>query len=202
MKRLPFEPPTKHYDERIEDVDEKICELIRQRKDLSSNNPGFPTKKLISSWSKKYGFYEDFLNGVFAELLSEEMYKPIVVPKGFVRNIPILRFFEKDELFYSVTFIRQYKNASIVHFSIDREDTDEINWDFREREHTWFGLVVDDGKGTEYDCQNEGGGGSGGHTSYTFIVTPSVPDDSSEIKFIFKEYKAPFKEATGFEFII
>lgn len=103
MKRMPFEPPTEHYDERIEAIDEQICELIIQRKDLSNNNPGFPTKQLISHWSKKYGLYEDFLNGVFAHLLNEEMCRPVVEPKGFLKNIPILKSFEKDDLFYSVT---------------------------------------------------------------------------------------------------
>jgi hypothetical protein len=202
MKRMPFEPPTEHYDERIEAIDEQICELINQRKDLSNNNPGFPTKQLISHWSKKYDFYEDFLNGVFAHFLNEEIFRPVVEPKGFLKNIPILKSFEKDDLFYSVTCLRQYENASVVHFNIDREDSDEMTGDFRERKHTWFELSINDGKGTEFDCRNEGGGGSRGHMSFTFIITPPLPDDFFEIKLIFRECKAPFSKPTGFEFII
>ena len=72
MKRMPFEPPTEHYDEEIEAIDEQICNLIKQRKDLSNNNPGFPTKQLIANWAKKYNFYEDFLNSVFAHFLNEQ----------------------------------------------------------------------------------------------------------------------------------
>lgn len=169
---MPFEPPTDHYDERIEAIDEQICKLINQRKDSSNNNPGFPTKELISHWSKKYGFYEDFLNGVFAHFLYEELFRPIVEPKGFLKNIPILKSFEKEDLFYSVTCLRQYENASVVHFNNDREDSDEMPGDFRERIHTWFELAINDGKGTEYDCRNEGGGGSRGHMSFTFIIPP------------------------------
>lgn len=44
---MPFEPPTEYYDKRIENIDEQICELINQRKDLSNNNPGFPTNRLM-----------------------------------------------------------------------------------------------------------------------------------------------------------
>jgi len=74
MRQIPFEPPTEYYDERIEVIDEQICNLIKQRKDISNNNPGFPTKQLIANWSKKYSFYEDFLNSVFADLLNEDIY--------------------------------------------------------------------------------------------------------------------------------
>lgn len=202
MKRLPFEPPTEHYDEQLETIDEQICDLFKQRKDLSNNNPGFPTKSLISNWSIKYGLYEDFLNSVFGHFINDEIYKPVVEPKGFLKNIPILKSFEKDDSFYSVTFLRQFENASIVHFTIDKEDSDERQRDFRELKHTWFDLSIDDEKGTEYDCRNEGGGGSGGHTSYTYIVSPPLPDDFSKFNLIFKEYQIPFQKPTGFEFII
>lgn len=56
MKRMSFEPPTDHYDEQIEAIDEQICNLIKQWKDLSNNNPGFPTKQLITNWAKEYNF--------------------------------------------------------------------------------------------------------------------------------------------------
>lgn len=78
MKRLPFEPPTEHYDKNIEAIDEQICDLMKQRKELSNNNPGFPSKQLIADWSTKYDFYEDFLNSVFAHFLNEEIYKPVI----------------------------------------------------------------------------------------------------------------------------
>lgn len=56
MKQMPFEPPTNHYDERIEAIDEQICQLIKQRKELSNNNPGFPTNQHIADWSKSIIF--------------------------------------------------------------------------------------------------------------------------------------------------
>lgn len=199
MKRMPFEPPTEHYDERIEAIDEQICELIKRRKDLSSQNPGFPTKQHITNWAKKYHFYEDFLNSVFADFLLEDIYKPIVEPFGFLKNIPILKSFEKEGVFYSVTFMRQYENASVVHFTIDKDDSDDENLRFREP--ILFDLTIE-GIEIDYDCRNEGGGGSGGHESYTFIVSPALPDDISNYKFVFKECQIPFHKSTGFEFVI
>ena len=130
--------------------------------------------------------------------MNEEIYKPVVKPQGFIKNIPILKSFEKDDLFYSITFIRQYKNASVVHLLIDGEDFDEIPDMFEE--HTFFELSINNDT-TEYDCRNDGGGGSRGHMSYTYIVSPPLPDDISNTKLVFKEYKTPFKtKSTGFEF--
>ncbi|WP_041580442.1 hypothetical protein [Bacillus sp. 1NLA3E] len=200
MKRMSFEPPTDHYDEQIEAIDEQICNLIKQWKDLSNNNPGFPTKQLITNWAKEYNFYEDFLNSVFADFLNEEIYRPIVEPKGFLKNIPLLKSFEKDNKFYSVTFVRQFENASVVHLNIDRISSDEM-FEWHQREHTYFELSIV-GEGTHYDCRNEGGGGSRGHESFTFIVSPSLPDDISKYKLVFKEYKVPFQKPTGYEFVI
>ena len=57
IKRMPFEPPTEHYDKKIEAIDEQICNLIKQRKDISNNNPGFPTKQLIGVQPTKRGYY-------------------------------------------------------------------------------------------------------------------------------------------------
>lgn len=202
MKRLPFEPPTKHYNKNIEAIDEQICDLMKQRKELSNNNPGFPSKQLIADWSTKYDFYEDFLNSVFAHFLNEEIYKPVIEPKGFIKNIPILKSFEKEDVFYSVTFVRQYENSSVVHFTMDRKDTDEeMPMRSRKKEHTYFGLSVE-GEEIAYDCRNEGGGGSRGHESHAFIVSPALPDDFSTYKLVFKEYKVPFQKPTGFEFSI
>ncbi len=32
--RFQFEPPTEHYDNRMEAIDEQICDLIKQRKEI------------------------------------------------------------------------------------------------------------------------------------------------------------------------
>jgi len=200
MKRMPFEPPTKHYDQQIEALDDQICNLIKQRKELSNNNPGFPTRELIVKWSMKYNFYEDFLNSVFSHFFNEEIYKPVVEPKGFQKNIPMLKSFEKDGVFYTVTFVRQFKNASVVHFTIDKE-----YYSGKEprgfHEHSFFDLSIE-GEVVDYDCQNNFGGGSGTHHSFTYTVSPALPDNLSNIKLIFKEGKMPFQKPTGFEFVI
>jgi hypothetical protein len=200
MKQMPFKPPTNYYDEKIKAIDEEICHLIQQRKELSNNNPGFPTKQHIANWAEKYHFYEEFLHSVFSDFLYEEIYKPTFELKGFLKNIPILKSFEKEDQFYSVTLVRQFENASVVHLSIDSNYTDDVS-EWHHREHPHFELSIQ-GVETHYDCRNDGGGGSMGHETFTFIVSPALPDDKSKYRFVFKEYKLPFQKPTGFEFII
>lgn len=186
------------YDKRVESIDEKICELISQRK-LISSDPGDPTSQHIATWSKKYNLNEDFLNDVFSHLPREDMYKPIEEPKGFLKNIPVLKSFEDNNVFYSVPFIRQYENASLVHLNIDKDISEEKPGDMQQ--FTFIELSIEDSS-MEYDCRNNQGGGSGGHISFDYIVTPPLPEDTSSIKLIFKEYKEPFnRKPTGLEFV-
>jgi hypothetical protein len=46
---MPFKRPTTHYDQRINEIDEQLCKLIKQRKEISNNNPGFPPLEYISN---------------------------------------------------------------------------------------------------------------------------------------------------------
>ncbi|WP_010676674.1 hypothetical protein [Bacillus timonensis] len=196
MKRLPFERPNVHYDERLFEIDEQICALLKKRKDLSNDNPGFPKDEMISGWSKKYGFYEEFLKAVFESFRSEKHFRPRVEPKGFRKHLPVLKAVEVKNVFYTVNFIRQYSNASVINLN--------INWDASEEgDETWFHVFWELLVGDKYDSRTEGGSGSGGHVSYNFVVSPALPDEPKGITLQFKGDQTPHKEApTGIEFEI
>lgn len=73
MESLSFNRPTTHYDEKIYEIDKEICELIKKRKDISNNNPGYPPLEYISKWAEEFDLYEDLLHSIFGSLLD---YKP------------------------------------------------------------------------------------------------------------------------------
>lgn len=187
MKRLPFERPTNHYDERIRQIDEQICSLIQQRKEVSNADPGFPPKKYISEWADKYDLYEDLLHAVFSTLRNDEEFRPQVEPNKFQKYMPILKSVAKDEYFYTVAFMRQYDNASVVNFTIDWDDTNDSHEDHFRRQRHWELFIAE-----EYSCRMNDGGGTGGHFSYNFIVSPPLPDDLSGLQFVFKAFKEPY----------
>ena len=135
MKRMPFERPTDHYDERILSIDEQICALLKERKDVSNNNPGFPPTEQIAEWAKKYDQYEDVLNSIFSTLRMEEEFKPRVEPENFIKHLPILKSVEKNDRLYTITFIRQFENASVVQLNIDWEEKTEDIDDHRHLRH-------------------------------------------------------------------
>ncbi|MEK4667511.1 hypothetical protein [Niallia sp. FSL R7-0271] len=52
----------------------------------------------------------------------------------------------------------------------------------------------------QYECRNNRSGGSTGHYTYSFIVSPALPDDVSGIRLVFKEYRDfLMDEPTGLE---
>lgn len=203
MKRMPFECPTEHYDERISSIDEQICALLKQRKDISNNNPGFPFPEFISIWSGKYGLYEDLLNSIFSTLRMEEEFKPRVEPKNFIKHIPILKSIEIDERLYTLTFIRQFENASVVQLNIDWNETTDVDLEALRHHrpihpHSFIELSL----GEHYECRSDRGGGSEGHQRQNYLVTPPIPDDPSGLKFVFKEYQDFYKgKPTGLEIV-
>lgn len=167
MKRVPFELHTDYYDERLLPIDEQICALFKKRKDISEKNPGFPPTG------------------------------PYVEPKGFRKYEPILKSVEKGECMYTLSFVRQYENASVINLIIDWESENDSP-DDRFHRHTFWELVL----GEQYDCRMSGGGGSDGHISYNFIVSPPLPDNLSGMDLVFKEFKTPYKDkTTGVEIV-
>ncbi|KWW21918.1 MULTISPECIES: hypothetical protein [Peribacillus] len=197
MNRMPFEQPTEHYDERISSIDEQLCALVRQRKDISADNPGVPPEDAISKWALKYDLYEDLLRSLFWSMRMDDVYKPRVEPTGFRKHLSVLKMVEQDDQVYSVTVIRQYENASVIQLHVDWEEAKDVPMD--EHHHKSFELFL----GEPYDCWQDRAGGSTGHYTYNFIVSPPLPDDISSMDLVFKEYHEPFKEnPTGSEIVI
>jgi hypothetical protein len=196
MKRMPFERPTDYYDENLFVIDEKICELVKRRKDVSANNPGFPPFESISQWAEQFDLYEDFLKSLFASLRNEEEFRPLIEPRSFRKHLSVLKSSQDGNRFFTVTSIRQYENASVVQLNVDCPEEDDPT---NRQTHTFFGLSISDG----YDCRIDGGGGSKGHFSYNFVVSPALPDAPSGIDLVFKEYAAPFSDKeTGLTFVV
>lgn len=198
--RMTFEPtenPNTDYNESLLSIDKRLCELLNDRKEILGKNTIFPPDEVISKLADEYNLHEEYLQSLFTTMAMEASLKPMVVPIEFKKYVPVLKIYENDGVMYTVTFIRQYANASVLYLDIDWEETkedSEVNYgpDF-------FELSIND----TYDCRSEGGGGTPGHTSYSYIISPALPDDVTGIELIFKEPGRPFNEnPTGFEFSI
>lgn len=192
--------PTDYYDKQLHQVDEQICALLKQRKELSKNNPGFPPDDVISNWAIKYDLYEEYLRSLFVALRMEGFFKPRVEPTRFRKHLSVLKSIELDDRFYSVTAIRQYENASIVQLHIDWDEPDDSPIDrINRRNNNTFELYIN----KQYDCWQKRAGGSTGHLTYHFIVSPPLPDDISGIDLVFKEYSDTLKDKpTGLEIVM
>jgi hypothetical protein len=184
------------YDERLLEVDKQICALLKQRREMTNEQPSIPPDETLAEWAAKYELYEEYVQAVFGTLGMEKHYKPRVVPAEFRRHLPILKSVEVEEKIYTITFIRQYANASVLHLYID---WDSMGDTLSERERrTSFELFISD----QYECRWEGGGGRKGHDSYTYVISPPLPDVIEDMEFVFREVNPIREEASGFEFVI
>ncbi|WP_313892278.1 hypothetical protein [Psychrobacillus sp.] len=190
--------PIVEYDENLFSIDEQICILLKQRIDISTNNPSSPSDDIISNWALKYDLYEDYLTAIFGTIKMADFFKTRVEPKGFKGHLPVLKSAEVAERFYSITYIRQYENASVVHLNVDWNAEDYSATGFHHN-HSSLELYISE----EYDCRATGAGGSEGRFSHDFVVSPPLPADTSGLKFVFKEYESLMKEnPTGLVVII
>ncbi|ETT85314.1 hypothetical protein MKZ08_07380 [Viridibacillus sp. FSL R5-0477] len=195
MKRNSIEQSSNNYNEQLFSIDEQICTLLKQRKDLSMDHPVFPPDEVLSKWATKYDLYEEYLSSLFGTVRMHDFFKPQVEPSGFRKHLPVLKSVEVDEKFYTVTFIRQYENASIVHLNIDWNETIDTRKN-HQLNHNHFALSI----GQAYDCRNDRASGSTGNFMHSFIVSPPVPDDISGMTLVFTEYSDIFNDkATGLE---
>lgn len=179
MKRMPFTRPTEHYDERLDPIDRQICQLLQQRKEISEGNPGYPPFAYIDRWSAETGLYEDFLKCIFGVIRSDEYFKPIVEPAGFIKHVPVLVSQEHEGYFFTLTSVRQYANASVVTLYVDGDVTIPEN----STDISSFALDM----GEAYDCRMDRGVSGSGTATYHYVVSPALPDKLSGLEFVFRE---------------
>ncbi|WP_040203486.1 hypothetical protein [Neobacillus jeddahensis] len=179
MKRI--ERPANDYDEQLLPLDEQICALLKKRKELA-NHPGSPSDEMIATWAAKYGLFEEYLQALFGTMRMEKFFKTRVEPSGFRKYLQVVKSVEVDERIYSLTVIRQYENASVIQLHIDWDEIEEVPFQGHHNHH--FELTIGEG----YDCRMDRGGGSTGHYTYNFVVSPPVPDDIAGLELVFKEF--------------
>ncbi len=175
LRRMPFQPPTKYYCELLAPLDEQISALIAKRKELSQNNPGFPPLETIAEWCRKYGLTEDYMRSFFRFLFGEPHFLPVVEPKEFIKFVPILKAVQVENVIYSLTHMKQYSNASVVHLETEILTDQE----YVQVRHASFDLAVSG----DYTCRPQGVGGHGKGMHYSFVVSPRLPDETSGLEF-------------------
>ncbi|MDL0436373.1 MULTISPECIES: hypothetical protein [unclassified Niallia] len=196
MKQVPRF--TDYYDNQLLEIDEQICSLLQQRKILSNDNPGVPPEEILSSWANQYELYPNFLYQLFGAMNYDHIFKSTIEPVGFRKQIAVQKVKEIAGRFYSLTVIRQYENTSVIKLHVDWEESEETPIMTRiKKQNPTYALNITD---KQYECRNNRSGGSTGHYTYSFIVSPALPDDVSGIRLIFKEYRDfLMDEPTGLE---
>ncbi|KZZ84709.1 hypothetical protein [Bacillus sp. SJS] len=133
---------------------------------------------------------------VFQALSMEELYNPKIEPQNFLKHVPVLKSVEVEGRLYTLTFIRQFENASVIHLHVDWNETVDMETIHTRMNRPKFKLRALEG----YNCQSDGAGGGTGRVTHRFTVSPALPDDVSGFSFIFEEYDDNWMgEKTGLE---
>ena len=177
MGRMSFQPPTEHYCESLAPIDEQICALIAKRKELSENNPGFPSLEFISAWCQRYELIETMTQSLFATMYNENHFSDHfqVEPTGFLKFIPILKYVEIDSVLYSVTHMKQYNNASVIYIETEVNNSEP----YVRLGHAHVELFIS----PDYQSRQHQGSGHCKGMQYSFVVSPPLPDDITGLEF-------------------
>lgn len=88
--------------------------------------------------------------------------------------------------------MRQFENASVVYLNVSMTEEGRMKF------HTLSITGTDE----EFNCRSEGGGGSDGNLTYTYVVTPALSEDISRYQFIINESEVPLKKDGSTEIVI
>lgn len=130
--------------------------------------------------------------------MEPENFRPMPEPHTFKKHVPVMKAAEVDGTMYSMTFIRQYENASELSLHIDY-DTSHL----AQFEHIYRHYALELTISPDYDVFHHGGSGSDGHMTNTYLISPPLPDDLSGLTFRFKgEIMEEEKEPKQVEFTL
>ncbi|MCO7124569.1 hypothetical protein NIE88_02085 [Sporolactobacillus shoreicorticis] len=186
------EPISTYYSPQLEQIDEKICALIQERKKIAGDNPELPSEETFQSWGKKFGHYPDMLREIFTMMQNEDVFRPRVEPKKFRCFVPVMSGQKFGDQMICVTHLRQYENASVLSLTVAspfdyKEHDDQRQLDYE--------LKIPD---SSYDCRSDDGSGSEGLWIRNYIITPAIPDELPDLKLVFQEQEFfPKQKRTG-----
>ncbi len=167
MRMMPFRPPTEYYDERLEDIDAHIAELVAERHTLSEGNPGFPRAEYLNDWAVRYDTPLRLLQHLFAFLHHRPDVRERVEPEEFLRFVPLMSSQQHEGILVMVPHIRQYNNCSVVLVELEGPGVGGGRF-----HHVEIRLTIEG-----YDSVPAEGSGTQHHADRSFIVTPPIPDD-------------------------
>lgn len=184
-----FQKVEENYNEEIRAIDEQLLKLMNERKRVADGKRLFPPSELIEEWSKAYEMELPEISWFMHSI--QDGSTPFRFPEGpgeLISVTPIMKKSKLDEFEYILTHSMQHENGSYIHLEICHQDHDERIG------HIQAHLMLHIAGPTPYHVSQHNGHGSGGKTEMTFLCSPRIPDDMSQISFTLLPYKMPMAE--------
>ncbi|MBW5466458.1 hypothetical protein GPJ61_01045 [Brevibacillus formosus] len=191
-----FQLVPNQYNDECKKIDERILQLLHERKVLANGKRLTPPQEIRQEWAKKYGMDEAEL-GWFLHTLNSET-RPVFPDEygELIGVLPIMKTTVLDGFTYTLTHAMQHKNLSIVHVEIKSVMTDDENIG-RIRPH----LILEIASSQEHHVRKSGARGSDREISLQFMVSPALPDQLDSVRFSLTPYAAP-RELPPLEYVL
>lgn len=177
------------YNEEFKAIDESILELIVQRKALLKGKRYFPPVEIMEEWASRYEMQVPQISW-FMHGLNERSQPELPNEPGDLQGVlPIMKKSVLDGIEYQITHAMQHTNGSKVNVEIKRLEQEEGSGDYLRPQ-----LLLEVTGNQEYYVRRHGSRGSGGQSTLSYLVTPSLPDNLMEVQFALVPYAQPMED--------
>lgn len=168
------------YNDEVKAIDEQILQLILQRRALTAGRHFFPKQEIIEEWAEHYGMDAEQITHSFGGIVAALPRIRIREDNGPLQGVlPIMKIAVESDVEYAITHAMQYSEFSIVsvQFTYLRASEKEVSLS------PALSLVVE-GSGIGYEVQHYGGHSGGPKAQLQFAVSPPLPSELQDIRFL------------------
>ncbi|HEU5140716.1 MAG TPA: hypothetical protein VFT51_12125 [Bacillales bacterium] len=183
LRRVPDE-----YNDVVKQIDEQVLKLITKRKSLVNGTRFVPPRELIQEWSRAFQMEPSEI-GMFIHTLNHGARPQFPDEKGGLLGVvPIMKKAKDENCEYVITHAMQHEKASVVAVEIHYHKADD-GGSIHIKPH----LMLEVEGNRMYSTHHDGARGGGTDAQLSFLVTPGLPEDISDIHFSLVPHVHPFQ---------
>lgn len=166
-----------HYSPEIQNIDEQLLTLMRQRKELSEGKHTFPDQELLHELADKFGMAVEKVS-LTLHLLNGQQHPMYRTEHEELQDVlPIMRKKQSEDCEYVLTHAMQYASYSVITLEINylKEEAGEV----RLQPNLTLAVIGEQ----DYIVQRFGGRGGGRQAQLQYHVTPPLPQRLDRTEF-------------------
>ncbi|MCM3764557.1 vacuolar protein sorting-associated protein 54 [Neobacillus niacini] len=176
------------YNDHFKEIDEKLLQLLHERKKLANGKRFFPSSEQMEKWAEQYEIEMPQVSWFFHSV-NEGPHSYVPEGPGELLNvIPIMKKTTVGDFQYLISHAMQHQNGSIITVEIEQLDREKNLGMIRSH------LILEVAGSVDYQVHRHGVHGRDGQTQIEFLVTRRLPDQLDGVAFALMPYAMPMEE--------